>query len=83
MLTVLWIHPFDMDYRGTSVLRNNAPLGPYSRKMPGALWRPKGGGAVSYERGSPVEALGPARLEASGPRPAPSFGSCRFFVLLA
>ena len=44
MLTVLWIFPFDMDYRGTSVLRNNAPLGPYSRKMPGGLWRPKGGG---------------------------------------
>jgi len=25
-------------YRGTSLIRNNAPLGPYSRTMPRALW---------------------------------------------
>ena len=25
-------------YRGTSLIRNNAPLGPYSRTMPMALW---------------------------------------------
>ena len=25
-------------YRGTSLIRNNPPLGPYSRPMPGALW---------------------------------------------
>ena len=25
-------------YRGTSLMRNSAPLGPYSRKMPRALW---------------------------------------------
>jgi len=24
-------------YRGTSLIRNNAPLGPYSRTMPGVL----------------------------------------------
>ena len=29
---------------GTSLIRNNAPLGLYSRNMPRALWRPKGGG---------------------------------------
>ena len=27
-------------YRGTSLIRNSAPLGPYSRNMPKALWRP-------------------------------------------
>ena len=25
-------------YRGTSLIRNSTPLGPYSRTMPGALW---------------------------------------------
>jgi len=25
-------------YRGTSLIRNSAPLGPYSRNMPRALW---------------------------------------------
>ena len=25
-------------YRGTSIIRNSAPLGPYSRNMPKALW---------------------------------------------
>jgi hypothetical protein len=37
-------------FRGTSLIRNSLPLGPYSRTMHRAL----GGGAVSYERGSPV-----------------------------
>jgi len=41
-------------YRGTSLIRNSAPLGPYSRTMPRTIWRPLGGGAVSYERGTPV-----------------------------
>jgi len=41
-------------YRGTSLIRNRAPLGPYSRIMPMALLWPYGGGAVSYERGTPV-----------------------------
>jgi hypothetical protein len=27
-------------YRGTSLTRNRAPLGPYSRHMPRALWWP-------------------------------------------
>ena len=27
-------------YRGTSPIRNSAPLGPYSRTMPKALWKP-------------------------------------------
>jgi len=26
-------------YRGTSLMRNCAPLGPYSRTMPRALWK--------------------------------------------
>jgi len=34
-----------LGYRGTSLIRNRLPLGPYSRTMPRAL----GGGAVSYE----------------------------------
>ena len=27
-------------YRGTSLIRNSVPLGPYSSNMPRALWRP-------------------------------------------
>ena len=30
--------------RGTSLLRNSAPLGPFSRTMPKAIWLPWGGG---------------------------------------
>ena len=30
-------------YRGTSLIRNSAPLGPYSRTMPRALWWSMGG----------------------------------------
>ena len=30
-------------YRGTSLIRNSAPLRPYSRKMSRALWQPLGG----------------------------------------
>ena len=41
-------------YRGTSLIRNDALLGPYSRTMPVALWWSEGGGAVSFERGTPV-----------------------------
>ena len=43
--------PYILHYRGTSLIRNSAPLGPYSRNMPRAL----GGGGGSYERGTPVE----------------------------
>ena len=35
--------------KGTSPIRNSAPLAPYSRPYGG----PRGGGAVSYERGAP------------------------------
>ena len=43
-----WVHssrPFRGDtlargYRGTSLIRNRVPLGPYSRTMPRALWWP-------------------------------------------
>jgi len=31
-------------YRGTSLIRNSAPLGTYGSNMPRALWRPSGGG---------------------------------------
>ena len=31
-------------YRETSLIRNSAPLGPYSRTMPRALWWSLGGG---------------------------------------
>ena len=41
-------------YRGTSIIRNSAPLGPYERNMTKALWRLDGGGAASCERGTPV-----------------------------
>ena len=43
-----------LGYRGISLRRNSAPLGPYSGNMPRALWWSWGGGAVSYERGIPV-----------------------------
>jgi len=41
-------------YRGTSLIRKRNPLGPYSTPVPRALWCSQGGGAVSYERGTPV-----------------------------
>ena len=34
-------------YRGTSLIRNSGPLGPYSRTLPRALWWSYRGGAVS------------------------------------
>ena len=42
-------------YRGTSLIRNSAPIGPYGRTMHRALWWVLGGGSLSYERGTPVE----------------------------
>jgi hypothetical protein len=54
-------HPRTRPYRGTLLMRNRPPLGPYSGEMPRALWRPKGEGAVSYERGTPVLPVRPAR----------------------
>ena len=30
-----------LSYRGTWLIRKNAPLGPYSRTMPRTLWWPK------------------------------------------
>ena len=35
---------FDLDYRGTSLIRNSALQGPYSRTMHRALWWVLGGG---------------------------------------
>ena len=43
-----------MVYRGTSPIRNSAPLGPCRRTMPTAPWKSLRGGAVSFERGTPV-----------------------------
>jgi len=28
------------EYRGTLLIRNQPPIGPYSRRMPRTLWRP-------------------------------------------
>ena len=36
-------------YKGTSLIRNDPPLGPYFRTMTGALRWSQGGRAVSYE----------------------------------
>jgi len=33
---------FDWTYRGTSPIRNSAPIGPYSRTMPRTMWKPWG-----------------------------------------
>ena len=41
-------------YRGTLLMRNFHSLGPYRRPLPRALRWSWGGGAVSYERGTPV-----------------------------
>ena len=41
-------------YRGTSLIRKRAPLGPYSGTMQRALRWSQRGGAVSFERGTPV-----------------------------
>ena len=41
-------------YRGTLLKRNHPPLRPYTRPVPRAPWWTQGGGAVAYERGTPV-----------------------------
>ena len=45
-----WAQSNTACYRGTSLIRNHAPLGPYIKYMPGALWCPWES-AVSYEPG--------------------------------
>ena len=42
---------------GTSLIRNTPLLGPYRRTIHRVLWWSWGGGAVSYERGTPVGSL--------------------------
>ena len=42
-------------YRGTSLIRNTPLLGPYSKTIPRGKWWSWGGGAVSHERGTPVD----------------------------
>ena len=58
---------------GTSFIRNRPPLGPYSRTKP--LEGPMvalGGGAVSYERGTPVGGsathISQSSVETRGPK---------------
>jgi len=46
----LHYRPFQVPYRGTSLIRNRNPLGPYRKPMPGVL----AGWAFSYGRGTPV-----------------------------
>ena len=36
---IIWKWIIHRPCRGTSVIRNSAPLGPYRRRMPRALWR--------------------------------------------
>jgi len=56
------------DYRGTSLIRNRAPPGPYSRTMPRALWKSQGG-AFSDERGTPGRfGVGDGRVSGVGCR---------------
>jgi len=47
-------------YRGTSLIRNSPPLGPYSRTMSRVLWRSWGGGG-SYERRSALRSCSQTR----------------------
>ena len=42
------------EYRNTSLIRNSPFLGSYSRTISRVLLWSSGGGAVSYERGTPV-----------------------------
>ena len=53
-------------YRGTSLIRKRLLPGPCSRAMNTALWWPSGGGAVSYERGTPVSWGMPSSCSVSG-----------------
>ena len=39
-------HSEESVYRGTSLIRNQPPMGPYSSAMPRALWRSSGGGRL-------------------------------------
>ena len=41
--------------RGTSLIRNTPLLGPYSGPITRVVWWSYGRGAVSYERGTPVQ----------------------------
>ena len=46
----------DALYRGTSLKIKRLPVGPYIRAVPRVLGWSYGGGAVSYERSTPVSA---------------------------
>ena len=52
---------WQLSYRDTSLIRNSADLGPYSRAMPRALWWSQGGGQFLM---SEV----PLQIAASGPQ---------------
>ena len=54
-------------YGGTSLIRNRLPLGTYSSMSLGPYDGPRGGGgAISYERGTPVWAGGDRVLDRHG-----------------
>ena len=42
-------------YRGTALIRNRLPLGSYGRTYLEPCGGPRGGGLVSYERGTPAD----------------------------
>ena len=44
-------------HRGTSLIRNCHPVGPYSRTLPRLLWPFYRGGSFLYERGTPVQTV--------------------------
>ena len=45
------------EYRGTSLITSNSPVGPYGRLCLGPYGGPRGGEGASYERGTPVKRL--------------------------
>ena len=64
-------------YRGTSLIRNIPPVGPYRRTMTRIPCRPwLGGWAVSYERGTPAMPIG-GRTRQLHPSAACPCAACR------
>jgi len=55
----------DSQYRGTSLIRNSASLGPYSRAVLRALWWSSGGGLFRMSE-LPLYPLAEGSLEAGG-----------------
>ena len=66
-------------YRATFLMRNRTPQGPYSRPTPRALRLSYGGGAFSYERGTPVGARNAQRWLARDERATGLTASAEFW----